>query len=267
MSAPLWKPSEERVERAQMSAFTRRAEVEAGERFGNYAALHRWSIDEPEAFWRSVWSFCEVVGEGPGERVLVGGKRMPGACWFPDARLNFAENQLRRRDAAPALVFHDEAGARRLISFADLQGQVGRLAAALCGLGLEAGDRVAGFLPNLPEAVIATLASASLGAIWTSCSPDFGPRGVLDRFAQVEPRVLFCADGYRYNGRRFDCLESVGEILSELPSVEQIVVIPNSPNNPISAIFPRRCASTNSPRARLPKRSPARRSTCRRCER
>ncbi len=168
MSAPLWKPSDERVERAQMSAFTRRAEVEAGQRFENYAALHRWSIDEPEAFWRSVWSFCEVVGEGPGERVLVGGKQMPGACWFPDARLNFAENQLRRRDAAPALVFHDEAGARRLISFADLQGQVGRLAAALRGLGLEAGDRVAGFLPNLPEAVIATLASASLGAIWTS---------------------------------------------------------------------------------------------------
>jgi acetoacetyl-CoA synthetase len=189
-------------------------------------ALHRWSVENPETFWAALWSFCEVVAERRGETVLVGGERMPGARWFPEARLNFAENLLRRRDGAPALIFRGEDGSRRQLSFAELHRRVAELASALRAAGLMQGDRVAGYLPNLPEAVIAMLATTSLGAIWSSCSPDFGVQGVLDRFGQIEPRILFCADGYFYNGRRFDSLERLPEILAGLPSVERVVVAP-----------------------------------------
>jgi acetoacetyl-CoA synthetase len=188
------------------------------------ATLYRWSVDHPEAFWLAVWDFCGVIAETRGERVLVDRDRMPGARFFPEARLNFAENLLRRRDSSPAIVFRSEDGVTRRLTHAGLHDEVSRTAQALRALGLRAGDRVAGYLPNLPEAVIAMLATTSLGAVWSSCSPDFGVQGVVDRFAQIEPRVLFCADGYSYAGKRHDGLERLPAVLERLPSVEQVVV-------------------------------------------
>ena len=196
-----------------------------------YAEWHAWSVREPARFWMGVWKGCGVIGE-MGARVLVGGERMvpPGAegCaqWFPDARINFAENLLRRRDSAPAIIAWDETGTRREISFRDLAVQVGQMARALRAAGVEPGDRVAGFLPNIPEAVVGALGAASIGAVWSSCSPDFGVRGVLDRFGQIEPKVLVVADGYRYAGKRIDLGERVREIVASLPSVREVVTVP-----------------------------------------
>ena len=205
----------------------------------DYAALYRWSIEDPEAFWSALWRFCDVIGEGPGPPLGARAGEMPGAEWFPEARLNFAENLLRRRDDAPALVFRGEDRVRRTLSFAELYARVARLAAALRAWGVQPGDRVAGYLPNLPEAVIAMLAAASVGAIWSSSSPDFGARGLLDRFGQIEPRVLFAADGYWYGGRTFDCLPRLEEIRAQLPSVEKVVLVPytrESPPRPAGAL-------------------------------
>jgi acetoacetyl-CoA synthetase len=222
---PQWRPDPERAQAAQLTAFADRAAQSAGRRFADYAALHRWSVEQPEAFWSLVWDFGGVVGE-PGGVVLEGAGRMPGARWFPEARLNFAENLLRRRDAEPALVFQGEQGLRRELSFEELFAQVSRLARAMRAAGIRAGDRVAGYLPNLPETVVAMLATASLGATWSSCSPDFGARGVIDRFGQIEPKLLFCADGYFYGGKCFDTLGRLPEIIAAIPSLTQVVVVP-----------------------------------------
>jgi acetoacetyl-CoA synthetase len=227
MGAPLWRPSAERIERAQVTAFARAAEARHGVRLPDQAALHRWSVEEPERFWRDVFQRCGVVAAAEGPVVLEGRERMPGARWFPQARLNFAENLLRRRDAAPALVFRSEAGQAREIGHGELHAEVSRLAAALRAFGIRPGDRVAGYLPNLPEAIVAMLAAASVGAVWSSCSPDFGVPGVLERFGQIEPRVLFCADGYAYGGKHFDSLERVAELRTHLPCVERVVVVPH----------------------------------------
>ncbi len=194
----------------------------AGKR--SYEELHAWSVAHSEDFWSRVWDFCGVIGE-KGARTLLDGERMPGARWFPDARLNFAENLLRRRDAADAIVFWGEDRIRRRLTFGQLHALVSRLAQALADAGVGKGDRVAGYLPNLPEATAAMLATTSLGAIWSSCSPDFGVQGVLDRFGQIEPKVLLCADGYLYGGKEFDCQEKTEAVLARLPSVEECVVI------------------------------------------
>jgi len=232
VSAPLWQPSPERIERANLTAFAR--EIEAREHISlpDYAALYRWSIERPGAFWSAVWDFCAVVGEGPGRPFRGDPGRMPGTEWFPDARLNFAENLLRRRDDTPAIIFQGEDRVRRTLSAAELHDRVARLAVRLRDWGVGPGDRVAGYLPNLPEAVIAMLAAASIGAIWSSSSPDFGARGILDRFGQIEPRVLFAADGYWYNGRHFDSLPRLDEIRARLPSVEHVVVVPYTRADP-----------------------------------
>jgi len=223
---PLWRPSAERAELAQLTAFRRFAAAHVERELPDYAALHRWSIEAPNEFWGAIWDFCGVIGER-GERVLVDGERMPGARWFPEARLNFAENLLGHPGSSLALIYRDERGLRRSWSWRALRDEVTSVAAGLRSVGVGPGDRVAGFLPNLPEAMIAMLASASLGAIWSSCSPDFGVRGVLDRFGQIEPRVLFCADGYAYGGKTYPSLERVASLLPELPSVERCVVVPN----------------------------------------
>jgi acetoacetyl-CoA synthetase len=221
MEQPLWQPSAERVAAANLTRF-----MEAVGRKGHsYAELHRWSIDDRASFWNAVWDFCGVVGE-KGSRVLEDGDRMPGARFFPDARLNFAENLLRRRNGTDAIVFWGEDKVRRRLSWEELFDQVARLAQALAEEGVGVGDRVAGYVPNMPEAVIGMLATASLGATWSSCSPDFGVRGVLDRFGQIEPKVLVMADGYYYNGKAFDLLEKGREVLKELPSVKRTVVFP-----------------------------------------
>ena len=224
MSAPLWTPSAERVERAQLTAFRKRVELATGRRLSDYTALWQWSVDERAAFWRAAWNWCEVVGE-PGWAPYLLDDRMPGARFFPEARLNYAENLLRRDDAAPALIFCGENGARRQLSFAELRGQVGALAAWLRGVGVRAGDRVAGILPNCPEAIVAMLAATSLGAVWSSCSPDFGVRGVLDRFGQIEPKVLFATDGYWYAGKAHALGERVAEIRAGLPTVQHLVSV------------------------------------------
>jgi acetoacetyl-CoA synthetase len=190
----------------------------------SFEELHAWSVERSEDFWRLVWDFCGVRGE-KGGRTLVDGGRMPGARWFPDGRLSFAENLLRRRDGADAIVFWGEDRIKRRLSHQNLYNLVSRLAQALADAGVRKGDRVAGYLPNLPEAAAAMLATASLGAVWSSCSPDFGVQGVLDRFGQIGPKVLFCADGYLYGGKEFDCQEKVEAVLARLPSVEECVVI------------------------------------------
>jgi acetoacetyl-CoA synthetase len=201
------------------------AEASAGTRIADYGALWRWSVEKREAFWRAIWDFCGVIGEIGGTAVLDG-ERMPGARWFPEGRLNFAENCLKWRGAEDAMVFWGEDKVRRRLSRDELYAQVSRTAQALRTAGVKEGDRVAGFLPNMPEAVIAALAAASIGAIWSSCSPDFGVDGVVDRFGQIEPKVLFVADGYFYNGKAFNTLDKVGEMRARIRGVERVVVVP-----------------------------------------
>ena len=232
MTDPLWTPSAERIARTRLARFMAEVRARWGVDAADYGALHAWSIAEPAQFWLSLWEFTGIVGDGPGARVLLEGDRMPGARWFPDARLNYAENLLRRRDGADALVFRSEDRVRRRLSFAALHEQVSRMARALAARGVREGDRVAGYLPNMPETVVAHLAAASLGAVWSSCSSDFGTRGVLDRFGQIEPRVLIAADGYFYNGKAFDRRPQLREILAELPSVAHTIVVPYAEESP-----------------------------------
>jgi len=216
---PLWTPSPERAAQTLLARFMQRAGKKS------YAELHRWSVEHSEEFWTLLWEFCGVVGS-KGPRTLINPGRMPGAVWFPEGRLNFAENLLRQRDDELAISFWGEDRVKRRYSRRQLYDLVSRLAQALRAAGVRKGDRVAGYLPNLPESIAATLATASLGAIWSSCSPDFGVQGVLDRFGQIEPKVLFCADGYFYGGKEFDSQDKVAELLTRLPSVKQCVVMP-----------------------------------------
>ncbi len=223
-----------------MTAFlqwVRQRRPAGAEAVSDFPALYRWSVERPESFWPEVWRFCGVVaeerpGKDPWDEVVVGVDRMgppdpeSGPRWFGGARLNFAENLLRYRDEREALVFWNERGRGRALTYRELAIQVVRVAAALERQGIGPADRVAGFLPNLPEAVIAMLATASLGAIWTSCSPDFGANGVLDRFGQIRPRILFSADGYRYAGKTIDSLARVRDVLRRLPEIERVIVIP-----------------------------------------
>ena len=221
----LWQPDPARAARTNLARFWREAERRAGQSFADYAALHRWSVEEGGEFWKLVWDFGHVRGE-PGLRKLINAGRMPGAGWFPEAKLNFAQNLLRERDAMLAISFWGEDKVKRRMSRRELYDLVSRLAQALRAAGVVKGDRVAGYLPNLPESIAAMLAATSIGAIWSSCSPDFGIQGVLDRFGQIEPKVLFCADGYYYGGKAFDSLDKVREILPKLPTVRECVVIP-----------------------------------------
>ena len=223
---PLWVPDQERIANANLTRFAREAIGRWNLGLNNYPDFYRWSVKQPEQFWQSVWSFCGVIASDRGTRVVADRDRMPGARWFPDARLNFAENLLRGRDATPALVFWCEDRVKRRVTRAELYAQVSRIAGALRASGVRPGDRVAGYLPNTPEAIMATLAAASIGAIWSSCSPDFGVQGVLDRFGQIEPTVLFATDGYWYNGKAVDTLGKTREIADRLPSLRRVVVVP-----------------------------------------
>jgi acetoacetyl-CoA synthetase len=231
---PLWSPSQRRIEDANVTHFAREAIRRWKLGFNTYPEFYRWSVEHSEQFWQSVWEFGGVRGEmGPG--VLLDADRMPGAKWFPNARLNFAENLLRRRDAGDALVFWGEDKVRRRLTHAELHDAVSRLAQALRGAGVQAGDRVAAYLPNMPEAIVGMLATASLGAIWSSCSPDFGVQGVLDRFGQIEPKVLLAVDGYWYNGKPVECLDKVRDIAARLPSLARVVVVPYLAERPDTA--------------------------------
>ena len=232
MNEILWQPSEERIAKANLTAFRARVKADWGVDLPDYSALYDWSLEEMEKFWLSIWDFCGVIAETRGEVVIADADKMPGAKFFPDARLNFAENLLRRRGSDDALVFWGEDKIKRRLSWDDLQDRVTRLARALERLGVGPGDRVAGFIPNMPEAVIAMLATAANGAIWSSCSPDFGSQGVLDRFGQIEPKVLVAVDGYHYGGKSFDTRERVAAIAAGLPSLERILVVPYLSDEP-----------------------------------
>ncbi len=226
--AHLWAPSAQRIARANITAFTGKLERRHGTTFPDYASLWQWSHENPEAFWLAVWEDGEVIGTR-GERVLVDAQKMPGAKWFPDARLNFAQNLLERShadDAGDAMVFWGEDKVKRRMSHAQVHGCASQVASALSAQGLKAGDRVAAYMPNLPETMIAMLGAAAKGCIWSSCSPDFGVNGVLDRFGQIAPRVLFTVDGYWYNGKPIDILDKVAQIVDKLPSVERVIVVP-----------------------------------------
>jgi len=221
---PLWTPDATRRQRSQLSTLTTQAAARAGRAFDSYADLHRWSVDERGEFWSLVWDFCGLIGE-KGDRLLVDGDRMPGACFFPHAQLNFAENLLRGRGPGDAIVFKGEDKVLRRLSWDDLRGLVSRLQQLLVSLGVKKGDRVAAMMPNMPEAVAGMLATASIGAVWSSCSPDFGEQGVLDRFGQIEPVVFLAPDGYWYNGKQIDVTAKVQAILARLPSVRQAILV------------------------------------------
>ena len=230
MSAPelLWTPSRERVERSGFTRFTAWLEKGRGLRFESYEALWRWSVTELEAFWGSLWDFGGVIAHQPYDQILER-RTMPGARWFPGATLNYAEHSLRPENCAreePALVFVSETRPRSEISWPTLAAQVAALAGELKRRGVGPGDRVASYMPNIPEAVAALLAAASLGAIWSSCSPDMGPVGVLDRFRQIEPKVLFAVDGYRYGGKAHDRRATVRELVDHLPSLQAVIFCP-----------------------------------------
>jgi len=237
-AAPLWQPSEERIAAANLTQFMTAVRQQWDTELSGFSDLYAWSIREPDQFWQSVWSFCGVIDEARGTVTLEHRERMPGARFFPAARLNFAENLLRRRDESEALVFWGEDKVKRRMTGDQLYDQVSRLVQALKIMGIQPGDRVAGFVPNMPETIVATLAAASIGAIWSSCSPDFGARGVIDRFGQIGPRVLFTADGYYYNGKAHDSLARVAEFLPELPSVERVIVFPYTRESPSLAALP-----------------------------
>jgi len=240
-AAPMWTPSADQRARANLTRFIERVQ-RLGERTAgvvDFDSLYAWSIRDLELFWSEVWRFCGVVSAARDpasacERVLVGRDRVAppdpvlGPNWFIGARLNFAENLLRFRDDREALVAWTEEGRYARYTYRELYDSVSRLAAALRSAGVTVGDRVAGFMPNVPETVIAMLAAASIGAIWSSCSPDFGVDGVLDRFGQIRPRVLFAAAGYRYAGRDIDCIPRIAAIADRIPEIEQVVIVPRA---------------------------------------
>ena len=225
MSQPLWTPSPERIEQTNVTSLINKINADWDVSITNSVHLHQFSVTEMEKFWRSLIEYAELNGETWTGPELVDRNKLPGAKWFPEARFNYAENILKRRDDADAFVFWGENKVKRRMSFKTLYDQVSSISQALKGMGVGPGDKVAGYLPNLPETIIATLAAASLGAAWSSCSPDFGAQGVLDRFSQIKPKVVFCANGYHYNGKTHDSLGKVEEIVIQLPSVEHVVVI------------------------------------------
>ncbi|WP_173935009.1 acetoacetate--CoA ligase [Chelativorans sp. Marseille-P2723] len=221
---PLWKPSAGLVRQSAMAAFMKEAEKVSGRTIGDFRTLHRWSVEETADFWTLVWDFCGVIGERGG-RALVNQDRMTAASFFPDAKLNFAENLLWKTGSEDAIVFRGEDKVERRLSWDELKALVSRLQQLFRAEGVKPGDRVAGMMPNMPETVAAMLAAASLGATWSSCSPDFGVRGALDRFGQIEPIIFIAPDGYWYGGKAFDIGEKTREILASLPSVRKAIIV------------------------------------------
>ncbi|KXF78634.1 acetoacetyl-CoA synthetase [Paramesorhizobium deserti] len=221
---PLWAPDDSAIAASPLTAFMKAARAASGRAIPDYDALHAWSVEDREGFWSLLWDWSGIVGE-KGERILVDGDRMPGAQFFPDAKLNFAENLLRHGGDGDALVFRGEDKVERRLSWDELRALVSRLQQFLRAAGVRRGDRVAAMMPNMPETIAAMLATASLGAIWSSCSPDFGERGVLDRFSQIEPSIFIACDGYWYNGKRIEVAEKIAAVARQLPSVRKVLVV------------------------------------------
>jgi acetoacetyl-CoA synthetase len=234
----LWQPTAETIKCANLTAFTRFVNERFDARVGDYATLWHWSVDRRDAFWLAIWTFCGVIAETQGETVVVDRDLMPGSRWFPEARLNFAENLLRRQDEAVALIFRGEDLVASQVTYAELYAEVSRLAQALRALGVKPGDRVAAYMPNIPGTLIAMLATASVGAVFSSCSPDFGVSGVIDRFGQIQPKVLFAADGCFYAGKKIDVVDRIAEIVQRLPTLEHVIVVPYTCRSPDIARIP-----------------------------
>ena len=237
MGKRLWQPSKEQIQSSNMFRFMQRINERYGTSFDTYDGLYQWSIEHIAEFWKEMWDVAGIQASAPFTRVVDDATKMPGARWFDGARLNFAENLLRYRDDRLAVVFRGEDKVRRTLTYAQLYDRVARVARALRDAGVQSGDRVAGFVPNLPESIIAMLAATSIGAAWSSCSPDFGIKGVLDRFGQIQPKVIFTADGYFFKGQPLDSLARIADIIQQIPSVEKLVVVPYVKERPdISAI-------------------------------
>jgi acetoacetyl-CoA synthetase len=238
MPEKLWEPSEERIRSTNMYRFMTRVNETYGKHFTEYTPLWEWSVDRLEDFWTAAWDFLDIKVSVPYDTVIQDRDKMPGAKFFAGSKLNFAENLLRFRDDRTALIFRGEDTVRRTLTYKELYTEVARTAAALKAQGIQPGDRVVGFVPNMPESIIAMLAATSLGAIWSSCSPDFGIKGVLDRFGQTRPKVLFTADGYFFKGKPLSSIERIAGIVAELPSIEKIVVVPYISDTPDISSLP-----------------------------
>ena len=233
---PVWTPSPTRIAEANVTAFMHALNDAYAHRnlhLTNYYDLYDWSVKNPQHFWAAVWDWCGVIGERgvpANAEILANEKQMPGAQFYPKAKINFAENlierRFRQRTDRDAIVFWGEDKSRQRLTHHDLYRDVSRWQQAMRNMGSGKGDRVAAFMPNMPETVVAMLAATSLGAVWTSCSPDFGTQGVLDRFGQVEPKLLIACDGYLYNGKGISTLERVAECVAGLPSVQRVVIVP-----------------------------------------
>jgi len=239
MAKLLWQPTAEQIKNSNMYRFMQTVNEKFGQAFTEYTPLWEWSVDNIADFWTAFWGFAGIKASTPHRRVIDDVAKMPGARWFEGARLNFAENLLRYRDERTALIFRGEDSVRRELTYAQLYDAVARLARSLREAGVKPGDRVVGFMPNMPESIIAMLAAASAGASWSSCSPDFGIKGVLDRFGQIKPKVLFTADGYYFKGKALDSLARIGDILKQLPSIEKVVVVPYTQTKPDISAVPR----------------------------
>ena len=237
MAKLLWKPSEEQIKQSNMYRFMNVVNDKYHQNFSEFAPLYEWSIANIADFWETMWEFAAIMASKPYDQVIDDVTKMPGARWFPGARLNFAQNLLRFRDDTVALIFKGEGQPPTRMTYAQLYDEVARLARSLKAAGVQAGDRVVGFMPNMPATIVAMLAATSLGATWSSCSPDFGIKGVLDRFGQIKPKILFTANGYSFKGKKMDSLARIADILKELPSIEKVVVVPyTEPNADISAV-------------------------------
>ncbi|PKN65902.1 MAG: acetoacetate--CoA ligase [Deltaproteobacteria bacterium HGW-Deltaproteobacteria-15] len=232
MAKMLWKPSDQRVRETNMYRFMTQVNRKYNKNFADYDSLYQWSVQNIPEFWALVWDFVGIKVSKPYDQVVDDPGKMPGTKWFPGARLNFAENLLRYRDDRTALIFLGEDREVRKITYAQLFEEVARIAKPLKDMNIKPGDRVVGFMPNMPETIFAMLAATSLGATWSSCSPDFGIKGVLDRFGQIQPRVLFTANGYWFKGKEMDSLERISNILKDLPSIEKVVVVPYTRKKP-----------------------------------
>jgi acetoacetyl-CoA synthetase len=222
--APLWTPTQNQIDAAPLTAFTKAAATRTGTSFASYAELHRWSVEDREGFWGLLWDFCGIVGD-KGERVLIDGDKMPGASFFPDATLNFAENLLKKTGSGAAIVFRGEDKIERRLSWNELHQLTSRFQQLFLSLKVKRGDRIAAMMPNMPETVAAMLAAASIGAVWSSCSPDFGEQGVLDRFGQIEPVVFIAPDGYWYNGKAIEVADKIAAVAAKLETVGKVLIV------------------------------------------
>ena len=235
MKKILWKPDSKKE--TKMAELTAIINHNHDQKIKNYEQLHDWSINHISEFWEEIWNYCNIIHSESYTQVVNNVKLMPGAKWFAGAKLNFAENLLRFRDNRVAIKFKSEDKSLRELTYLELFQEVKKVSSYLKNLGVQKGDRVVGFLPNIPEAVAAMLATSSLGAIWSSCSPDFGTNGVLDRFSQIEPKVIFSAYGYRYNGKYYDSLKKLNDVIKELPTVRKVILIENDNSDEINPKF------------------------------